>query len=238
MTTGATRAHPSRRSRRRPLIVSAIIVVVTLVVGVIAADRIVDFTTERRIAEGLENYGDAQVDVRGFPILNQLAAGRLDAVDVTATRATYEDLEVTDVDLSLFDVPTDSTRPIGTVDGEATIPLSTIDRLAGQNASLPDGMTFTTTDGTLYLTGSLLGQDVRVGIDAQPDGRQILVSATTLTLGSAEVDLSTMPSFLTSEISDIVIDLGDMPEGLEVTGIDAVDDGMRVSVHGNGVMLE
>ncbi|MBR7551687.1 LmeA family phospholipid-binding protein, partial [Mycobacterium tuberculosis] len=79
-----TREYARPRSRRRTLIVSGIVVVLTLIVGAIAADRIVDSLTEQRIAEGLKSYGETEVDVEGFPVLTQLAAGRLDAVRVTA----------------------------------------------------------------------------------------------------------------------------------------------------------
>lgn len=233
-----TREYPRPRSRRRSLIVSGIVVVLTLVVGAIAADRIVAGLTEQRIAEGLKSYGDADVTVEGFPVLTQLAAGRLDSVRVKAASAKYENIEFSSVDAKLFDVPTDTARPIGTVDAEATLPLSTIDTLAKEKASLPAGMSFTTEGSRLILTGSLLGQDVRIGIDARASGRQILVSASTITLGSAEVDLSSLPGFLTSSISDIVIDLEALPAGLELTDIKPVDDGLRVSVHGTGVMLK
>ncbi|MFF8893019.1 LmeA family phospholipid-binding protein [Brevibacterium casei] len=232
-----TREYARPRSRRRTLIVSGIVVVLTLIVGAIAADRIVDSLTERRIAEGLTSYGDAEVDVEGFPVLTQLAAGRLDEVRVTAAQATYEGIDFSDVDAKLFDVPTDTSRPVGTVDAEATIPLATIDRLAKEKASLPDGMAFTTDDNGLVLTGSLLGQEVRIGIDTRAEARRILVSATTIQLGSAQVDLSTLPGFLTSAISDIVIDLEALPAGLELTDIEPADDGLRVSLHGSGVML-
>ncbi|NNV10277.1 DUF2993 domain-containing protein, partial [Geobacillus sp. MMMUD3] len=128
--------------------------VLTLIVGAIAADRIVDSLTEQRIAEGLKSYGETEVDVEGFPVLTQLAAGRLDAVRVTAAKATYEGIDFTNVDAKLFDVPTDSSRPVGTVDAEATIPLTTIDRLAKEKASLPDGMAFDSSASGLVLTGS------------------------------------------------------------------------------------
>ncbi len=231
------REYARPRSRRRTLIVSGIVVVLTLIVGAIAADRIVDSLTEQRIAEGLKSYGETEVDVEGFPVLTQLAAGRLDAVRVTAAKATYEGIDFTNVDAKLFDVPTDSSRPVGTVDAEATIPLTTIDRLAKEKASLPDGMAFDSSASGLVLTGSLLGQDVRIGIDTRAEARRILVSATTLQLGSAQVDLSTLPGFLTSAISDIVIDLETLPAGLELTDIKPADDGLRVSLHGSGVML-
>ncbi|RAG74021.1 DUF2993 domain-containing protein, partial [Burkholderia multivorans] len=118
-------------------------------------------------------------------VLTQLAAGRLDAVRVTAAKATYEGIDFTNVDAKLFDVPTDSSRPVGTVDAEATIPLTTIDRLAKEKASLPDGMAFDSSASGLVLTGSLLGQDVRIGIDTRAEAWRILVSAKTLQLGSA-----------------------------------------------------
>lgn len=111
MTSARTLEYPQqpprRRSRRKTWIVSAIIVVLTLIIGAIAADRIVDFTTEQRIADSLEPYADAKVDVEGFPVLTQLAGGELDTVHITAGQARYEDVDFTDVDAKLFDAPVD-----------------------------------------------------------------------------------------------------------------------------------
>lgn len=229
--------EPRRRSRRTRLIVSAVIVVLTLVGGLIAADRIVDTVTERRIAEGLEPYGQADVSVEGFPVLTQLAAGRLDAVHVHAARAHYEGVEFADVHARLYDVPVDTSRPIGTLESDALIPLSTIESLAAEHASLPQGTSFTVVDGRLHLESSLLGQPLLVGIDPQPQAREVTVTATTIRLGTTEIDLDALPGFLTSAISDITIDLGFLPAGLELTDIAVEDDGLRINLHGSGVSL-
>lgn len=241
MTTARTLHYshepPRRRSRRTTLIVTAAVVVATLLIGIIAADRVVDFTTEQKIAAGLEPYGDADVNVEGFPVLTQLAGGSFNTVHVTADRAQYDDVDFIDVDAKLFDVPVDSSRPVGTIQASAVIPLSTIDSLASEHASLPSGMSFTTIDDGLYLKGSLLGQELLIGIDPQAESRQVVVSATTIRLGSAQVDIDSIPSFLTSSISDITIDLDFLPAGLELTDIVATDTGLMISLHGTGVSL-
>lgn len=241
MTTARTLEHPHEPPRRGSLrtkfAVSSIIIVLTLGIGVIAADRIVDFTTEQKIAGSLEPYGDADVDVEGFPVLTQMAGGELDAVHVTADQARYENVDFTDVDVKLFDAPVDTSRPIGTVEASAVIPLSTIDSLASENTSVPDGMSFTTIDGELFLKGSLLGQDLLIGIDPKADSRRVVVNATTIRLGSGEVSLDSLPSFLTSSISDIVIDLDFLPAGIELTNIEATDAGLAISLHGTGVTM-
>ncbi|SMX99993.1 Protein of unknown function (DUF2993) [Brevibacterium sp. 239c] len=241
MTTARTLEYPHepprRRKRRTKLIVTAVIIVATLLIGFIAADRVVDFTTESKIAEGLKPYGDADVNVEGFPVLTQMAGGKLNTVHVTADRAHYENVDFTDVDAKLFDVPVDTSRPIGTVEASGVIPLETIDSLAAEHATLPSGMKFTTIDDKLFLKGSLLGQDLLVGIEPKAQSRQVVVDATTIRLGSAEVDIDSIPSFLTSSISDIVIDLDSLPAGLELTDIKATDSGLVVSLHGTGVSL-
>ncbi|GAA1851771.1 LmeA family phospholipid-binding protein [Brevibacterium marinum] len=239
MTTARTLEHPHEPPRRRSLptkfAVSSIIIVLTLVIGAIAADRIVDFTTEQKIAQSLEPYGDADVDIEGFPVLTQMAGGELDTVHVTADRARYENVDFTDVDVKLFDAPVDTSRPIGTVEASAVIPLSTVDSLASEHASLPEGMSFTTIDGELFLKGSLLGQDLLIGIEPKADSRRVVVDATTIRLGSGEVSVDSLPSFLTSSLSDIVIDLDFLPAGLELTNIDATDTGLAIDLHGTGV---
>jgi hypothetical protein len=245
MTTARTLEYPSqpggtrpRRSRRRTLIVSAIIIVLTLIIGVIAADRIVDYTTEQRIADGLSDYGEADVSVEGFPVLTQMASGKLDSVHITADEATYENVDFADVDAKLYDVPTDTSRPIGTIDATAVLPHSTLDSLVAEHASLPEGMSFTTVDGELFLKGSVFGQDLLIGIEPKADGRRAVVNASTIRLGSAEVSVDRLPGFLTSAISDIVIDLDFLPAGLELTDITTTETGLQVRLHGSGVTLE
>lgn len=241
MTTARTAEYPHesprRGKRRTKLIVTAVIIVATLLLGIIAADRVVDYTTESKIASSFEPYGDADVNVEGFPVLTQMAGGELNTVHVEADRAQYENVDFADVDAKLFEVPVDTSRPIGTVEASAVIPLSTIDSLAAEHASLPNGMSFTTIDGELYLKGSLLGQDLLIGIDPKAQSRQVVVNATTIKLGSAEVDVDSIPSFLTSSISDIVIDLDFLPAGLELTDIKATDTGLEISLHGTGVSI-
>src|SRR5699024_4046085 len=88
MTTARTREYPQQprrrpQRRRRTLIRSAIVILGTLIIGVVAADRIVDYTSEQRIAESLEDYAEADVSVEGFPVLTQLAGGELDSVAIT-----------------------------------------------------------------------------------------------------------------------------------------------------------
>lgn len=234
--------HPARVTartgrRRRAVIVSSLVVILTLVVAAVAADRVAAHLVGQRIAERLAPYGEAEVEVQGVPVLTQLAAGRLDSVQITMARARYKSIDLTGVDAQLFDVPTDASRPIGTVDAQATLPVAALDAVAAERAALPAGMAFASSDGQLALTGTLLGQEMSVDLDARAESRRILVTATTLRLGGAEVDLSMLPGFLTSAITDIVIDLEGLPAGLEVTGVDPVDDGLRVSVYGSGVRL-
>lgn len=245
MTTARTLEYPQpdngrppRRRRRTTFIVSAIVIVLTLIIGAIAADRIVDYTTEQRIAQGLTDYGEADVSVEGFPVLTQMAAGTLNEVHITADEATYEGVDFTDVDAKLFDLPTDTTHPIGTVDATAVLPHSTLDERAAEHANLPEGMTFTTVDGGLFLKGSMLGQDLLIGIDPKAEGRRAVVDASTIRLGSAEISVERLPGFLTSAISDIVIDLDFLPAGLELTDITATEAGLKVRLHGSGVTLE
>lgn len=241
MMTASTAEYPHepprRSSRRSTFIVTAVVVVITLIVAIIAVDRVVDFTTEQRIAEDLEPYGDADVNVEGFPVLTQMAGGTLNTVHVTADRARYDDVDFIDVDAKLFDVPIDTSRPIDTVEASAVIPLATIDSLASEHASLPTGMSFTTIDGGLFLKGSLLGQELLIGIEPKAESRRVIVDATTIRLGSAKVDIDSIPSFLTSSISDIAIDLDFLPAGLELADIDATDTGLAISLHGTGVSL-
>lgn len=244
MTTARTLEYPQPqngrppRRRRTTIIVSAIVIVLTLIIGAIAADRVVDYMTEQRIAKSLESYGDAEVAVEGFPVLTQMAAGKRDTVHITAAEANYEGVDFADVDAKLYDVPTDTSRPVGTVDATAVLPHSTLDELAAEHASLPEGMEFTTEDGELALKGSMFGQDLLVGIDPKADGRRAVVNASTIRLGSAEFSLDRLPGFLTSAISDIVIDLDFLPAGLELTDITATEAGLKVRLHGTGVSLE
>lgn len=242
MSTAPTISYPApneQRSRRRraKIVVSIAIVAVTLICGIIAADRIADFTAERRIADALKPYGDADVSVVGFPVLGQLAGGRLDEVRISSDSVTVNDMTFSDVTATAFDAPIDRSRPIGTLEASAVLTTATLNEMAADRSSLPDGMTLETSEGEFGVKGTFLGQELFVTLKPEVEARRVTVSATAVRLGSVEVDLSRIPDFLISAIGEYSIDLGFLPAGLEVTGITPVDTGLRVELHGTGVAL-
>ncbi|MGW1956019.1 LmeA family phospholipid-binding protein [Streptomyces sp. NPDC001920] len=82
----AVYVSPPTRTRRRLIIVAAFLV--ALLIGAVAVDRIAAARAESRTAEAFQDgMGTADrpsVHVSGFPVLAQLAEGRLNHVDLTA----------------------------------------------------------------------------------------------------------------------------------------------------------
>ncbi|MGW1715243.1 LmeA family phospholipid-binding protein [Streptomyces sp. NPDC002156] len=83
---GSVYVSPPTRTRRRVIIAAASLA--ALLIGAVAVDRIAAARAESRTAQAFQDgMGTADrpsVHVSGFPVLAQLAEGRLDHVDLTA----------------------------------------------------------------------------------------------------------------------------------------------------------
>lgn len=219
----------------------AFVVLLALAVG---ADRVADYTVEKRVAESLAEYVGTtpDVDVAGFPFLTQWGSGRYERITVTADRATLGETRVDDLEMVLSDIrapqfTTDEDDVTGATAGSlrmtGTLPYGSLD--------LPGGITAKrngTTGNTVRLSGEVevLGQRPKIEAVVRVSLRDGQVR-----LDPRSVDfLGGIPSAaITALVRDnLTFTLSpDVPQGTSITGLTVADDGLDATVTGTNVIM-
>ncbi|MGM0386553.1 MAG: DUF2993 domain-containing protein, partial [Actinomycetota bacterium] len=109
----------------------AVLVIVGLVGLAWAIDVYARSTTEDRIASSIAETtgGTAEVTVKGFPFLTQLATGELDHLEIDIPVLTLEGFRLEDAHVRADGVATSAPNTIRSLTATATVPIGEIDRL-------------------------------------------------------------------------------------------------------------
>ena len=225
----------------------ALLAVLVLLLGLaVGLDRLAVGWAEDRVAEQVAAdgglAGPPEVDIRGFPFLTQVAAGRYDDVRVALTAAELGQPEGTRADLTLRGV---------------RIPPSAL--LSGSVAEVPVDRL----DGTVTLSYTLLAAQLGPGTTLQAEGDGLRIGRTVDVLGQelpvtaagavrlegdelvVDVDEAAgagvdIPGFLVERVSDL-LDLRyiipALPFGLRLTSVTPADDGVRVGLEAVDTVL-
>ncbi|RZS90777.1 DUF2993 family protein [Motilibacter rhizosphaerae] len=128
-----------RRSCLGALLVPLVVLLVTVLLLALGADRGSVWLLDRAVAHEVEGYGGHDVSVKtgGFPFLTQALRRRFDHVEVRAGSLERDGLTTRDVHLDLRDVHPTSPRAVdvGRLDGSVRVPYSELETLA----KLPSG---------------------------------------------------------------------------------------------------
>ena len=222
-----------------------VIAVVLLLAAAIVVDRIAAGRAAATLAATVESqYGgnDVTASIGGFPFLTQVAGGTFSQIDLSATSATYEGIELTDITADVSDVPFDlGTREIGTVGAltaSATLPPASLETLLRQELAELDNVTLTTRDGALIASTEVLGAlPVEINLVPRAADGQIAVDIAEVSIAGFGVPISDLPEGLADQLTDIRIDIPSLPPGLTLSNIEIADDGVRVSIEGTDVDL-
>ncbi len=225
----------------------ALLIAVLVLLGVaVGADRILVVVSENYLASviqaetGLPDEPD--VSISGFPFLTQAFAGRYDSVQVGLDVAALglpagaiADIELQGAQVSLKSVLSGSVSsvPVEQVRGTVTFPFDYIGEQLGGATVTRDGAGL-----RVETTVAVLGQDFPVAATGELTlaGQEVLLSASNVGGFGAE-----LPDAVTSAVLsllDIRFALPALPFGLVYTGIEVVDDGMRVVAEGANIVLE
>ena len=211
---------------------------VALLVGGVAVDRIAAVRAESRTAkafqDGMGTADRPSVHVRGFPVLNQLAAGSLDHVDLTA-----------------HDIPADgSTRPLPVT--KLTVGMDGLKTSGNADAAHADSVT-----ATAFLSyadvSSALGVQVSQGDDSGrvdatvslPLVGDVTVSAAVSAAGGNSIAFTDVRAeqgellpplkSLLDRALDEPIPLRNVPEGLRLRSVTTSEDGIDARFTGRSV---
>ena len=225
-----------------PVVAGVVIgAVVLLVGGAFVADRVVASTVEKRSVEAIEQnldgvVGTPTVDIGGFPFLTQVLRGTLDEVTGQVDGVTIEGIPATDVTLDATDITTSEPYTAGTATIEATLPTSSIDQIIADQTRLS---IITSVQGdALEATGQVLGVTLSAALLPRVQDGRLLGDVESVSIGGASVSVDSLPNAIGDRLDDIEIPVQTgLPEGLELSGVRVVDDGVRITASGTDVAV-
>jgi hypothetical protein len=229
-------------ARGLPFRVRAFVVFLLVVAGAaVAADRVAAHLAAGEAESRLAEHGlsDPQVDVGGFPFLTQLAARDFGDVHVTGSGLDVADGRAQDVSVTGHDVtaPSGGDVTVGRFNG---VGLVTYDEVMARSG-LPD-ITIEPSDrpDRVRLRGSVdvLGETVDVVADSRvrAHGKRLQVTPRVFELA----DGGSVGGTLAAQLADrftVAYTLRDLPDGIELRGVRATDDGFLVRVAGRDVVF-
>lgn len=217
----------------RRLVLVIVAVLALLGVADFVGERVVENRVASQIDENLAVTGTT-VDIAGWPFLTQVlrnSFGRIEvSLPVVEQAAGQGTLRAQDVRIRLHDVTTSdryTSARARTADGSGVIPYSQFDRLQ----PLEIGYGGTTEDGRGYLELSvpaLGGLSVRV----VPD----VADGVTLDFESPDRSSGRVPELIARFLSQN-LEVGGLPAGVTITGVEATPEGLWISLSGTELAL-
>lgn len=221
----------------RAFVVFLLVIAGAAVAGDRVAEHLAAGEAESRLAE--HGLADPQVDVGGFPFLTQLAGRDFGDVHVTGSALDVSGGQAQDVSLSGHDVtaPSGGDVTVGRLDG---VGLVTYDEVVARSGVRDVTIEASDRPDRVRLRGSVavLGETVDVVADSTVRARGDRVQVTPRSFELA--DGSSVGGSLAAQLTDrfgVIYRLGDLPEGIELRGVRATDDGFLVRVTGRDVVF-
>ena len=226
-----------------------LIIALVILLGLLAAaDRIAVGVAESKVADRLQSdrglSRKPSVGIEGFPFLTQLAGGSLDHVTVHATDMVLQDdggqsVTVSDFRADLRDVKLEddySTAVAGSATGTALISYAELSSVLPNHPAVSYAG-----NGRVHASVQVpvLSRQVSgtAGLDFKGDAIGLTGVGDLSGLSGIPGLSGSVAAGLVSQYLGARFQLSGLPEGLEVTGVQAVPDGVSVSVAGSGVSL-
>lgn len=224
----------------RRFAVVVLVLAVLVVAGAAVLDRILHARAEEAIAaqvrEEVEVQGASDVVVDGFPFLTQVLAGSLAEVRGTADGIVVEGVPLEDVRVAVRSVTTTEPYVAQTAEINLTVPLETV-RAALTEALDGQAVEAGGEGGELVLTTEVLGAPIGIQVRPVAAGSEVALELTEVSLGGLTVPAEDLPGPLQDLLAQWRLPVPGLPEGLELTRLEVVDDGVRVRAEGEDVDL-
>ncbi|WP_328874672.1 DUF2993 domain-containing protein [Streptomyces sp. NBC_00287] len=232
----AVYASPPTPHRRRRIV--AVVSLAALLLGAVVVDRVAAARAESRTAkafqDGMGTPERPDVHVSGFPVLNQLAEGRLRHVDITAhdipARGTERPLPVTELTVGI-----DGLKTSGSADAAHARSVEATARLSYEDVSQALGVDVSRGDeaGRVDVSVSLpLAGDVTLSADVSAaSGNRIVFSDLRVTEG----ELIPPAKALLDQAMETPVPVQNVPEGLSLRSVTTTEDGIDARFTGTEV---
>ncbi|WP_419818636.1 LmeA family phospholipid-binding protein [Glaciibacter flavus] len=240
MTTDA------RRRSRGPLALIIVIVVLAALVGAFfVADNIARGIAEKQVSSEIATRipgadpSQVTVGIGGVSFLAQLASGRFESVVVDAADVKVQGAPIT-LHARAASVPTDTTQPIGDVEGSAVLDEAAVNALVAASGN----------DATVTLQSGTVGYEVdkaflgiplgfTVTAAAAPKGGTIVFTpqSAKLTAGGASFDVSSLVDSVVSDSGFSVCVASSLPAGLQISDIAVTPGQARIGFTAKDLVL-
>ncbi|WP_353706764.1 DUF2993 domain-containing protein [Cellulosimicrobium sp. ES-005] len=221
-------------------LVGLIVTLVVIVAVAVVADRVAVRAAERGAVTAFEDQADdvtgAQLDITGFPFLTQLARGELTHVTGSADTASFGGYAISDLQVEAEGVSTSEPHRIASGTASGVIAVESLQQIVAEQTGLDVGLT--AADDVLSLGFDLLGATITVDVTPRVSGpAELAVDVVAVRTGLGTVSVDDLPSGISRALSDLRVPL-DLPDGVALDSVSAVEGGVRVGVTGTDVVAE
>jgi len=244
-------AHGGHRKKRRTGLRILLVLVVIIVAGLVVADRVAAKVTEDRLTEAVAEEArkadaapaSTDVDIAGFPFLNQVVSGKFDGGEVVFRDMKTDLITIKTVDINITEltVPRDvllGAAPhdviAGKLRGTATLSLTELASAIG----LP-GLKLTGNGNQLRFTAPVtLGQlqfQVSGSAKVQLEGSRVWLETSDLKAGNLEIPPEVRQ--LVNEQLNTGVNIPQLPYQLRLTSIRLNGEVVQVSAAADQVGL-
>jgi len=227
----------ARRGTRWAAGLAAVLVVVLALVVVdrVAAQRVRDAVGEAFTGYVEDPVGEPRVEVRGFPLLTQLASGRVDDVGIALDGATFGGIAMTDVTVDAGGVSTGSPHEMRTLDVLGTVPTASLEDAVAERTELEVQVVV---DGdALTLSGDALGLPLTAALTPRVEDGRLLVDLGSVSVGGVPLDSALLARAGVDDLSGMEVPIRGLPEGLVLTSAVVHPDGIRITASGTDVTV-
>ncbi len=220
----------------KKFLIGLVVAAVVLIGLAFAAERVVANTVANRVsdavAQAIPGVGSINTSIGGGLVAPQLARGSLSQVHVTMNGVPLQGgLSLDDVNVDLTDVATTSPRIAKTVDAQATLTTTQIQKLLGDAWKVtPAGDTLQiATTGLLPISGT---------VQPQVQNGTLTLNLTDVTVMGVHVDPANIPSVIKDRLNTLTAGFGKLPLGLHLSGVTVTPTGVNITAAGANVNLD
>lgn len=216
---------------------------IALLAAAFLIDRLIAARTEASVASQISSGvaqvdGDVDVTIHGFPFLTQYAQGSFGQVDARIDSYTHSGVELTDIRATGWGVPADISRPVERVVVDATLPLDSLRTALAQVLPSQADIAVELDGDLVALRTEIFSLALELRLEPRPAGAALAIDVESISLAGMSVSADDLPFGLASLVQDLTLPVSALPEGVEVTGLEILDDAVALRAEGSGVVLE
>jgi len=234
---------PEPASRHRARTIAALLVVA---LALLTAFAVVDYLLRSHIQTQVEEElaaaqpevsEDLQVDIAGIFVIPQLLTGTVAQAQMSASTMQVDAFTVRDVHVELRGISLAEPYSAQSVQVRARATEETVQALLA-DAGVPPGVQVDVADGHLIARAEVFGIPAEADLVPEAQAKAIAVTVTRVRLAGADIDIAELPDGLADGLSDIEVELHDLPAALDLTDLDVTTSGVVLQLSGTGVRLE